>query len=82
MFSMIFSLLVGVGVYFAPLPLIFPIFGAALGANAILKERKLPTEKQRKWLKVASCIGAALCCAPIAFFLLGPYIAIVLPPKP
>lgn len=81
MFSMIFSLFVGVGAYLTPLPLIFPIFGFALGANAIFKERKLPTEKQRKWLKVASYVGAGLCCGPIAFFLLGPYIAVILPPR-
>ncbi|MFZ6874695.1 hypothetical protein ACO0LF_21765 [Undibacterium sp. Di27W] len=71
MFSMIFSLLVGICVYLTPLPLILPIFGAALGANAILKERKMPPEKQRKWLKVTSYTGVALCCGPIAFFLLG-----------
>jgi hypothetical protein len=67
---MIISLFVGVGVYLIPLPLILPIFGAALGANAILKERKMPAGKQRKWVKVASCVGAVLCCDPIAFFLL------------
>jgi len=79
---MIFSLFIGVGVYLTPLPLFLPTFGAALGANAILKERKKPAEKQRKWLKVASGVGAALCCGPIVFFLLGPYIAIILPARP
>ena len=54
MIGAIIGLLLGLASYFIGMPLIAPIFGAALGANAILKARR-----GGAWNKAQAIVGLA-----------------------
>lgn len=69
MISAILSLCLGILGFILPLPLILPVFGVALGLNAIIKEKK--RELQRKRVKVMSMIGIILGSLAIIVYFLG-----------
>ena len=69
MISAILSLSFGILGFILPIPLILPVFGVALGFNAIIKEKK--RESQRKKVKVMSMTGIILGSLAIIVYFLG-----------
>jgi hypothetical protein len=55
MIGAIVGILLGVVSIVVPMPLIAPIFGMALGANALIKERRGPVRnKNQVWAGIAA----------------------------
>ena len=57
MISAAMSLAAGILSLFCPVPFILPVFGLAMGANAIIKEKK--KANKRKIVKVMATTGLA-----------------------
>ena len=64
----VLSVVIGLLSFVAPTPVVAPVLGAALGANVLLKQRRLPAESQRTSVKVTAMIGALLCAVAVAMF--------------
>jgi hypothetical protein len=55
--STVFSPIIGIFSWIFSLPIVFALFGLALGANAILKERQLPKRQpMRMYAGIVGCV--------------------------
>lgn len=72
MISAVLSVILGLIGLLASAPIALPIFGLALGANAILKERK--KDEPKKAIVLTAYIGTALCVLRTVLILVSLYV--------
>ena len=66
--SAIFSIIIGVFSFIAPIPAVLPVIGLALGLNTIMKEQKLlKRQPSNFYMGIAGC---ALCGLATLFIIL------------
>ena len=72
MISAVLSVILGLIGLLASAPIVLPILGLALGANAILKERK--KDEPKKAIMLTAHIGTALCVLRTILILVSLYV--------
>ena len=76
MVSAILSVLLGLIPFIFPVPVVLSVIGAALGANALIKESNAGPESRNPKVKGTAIAGTVLCCLAIALFFIGRYLAL------
>ena len=68
MIGAIVGIIFGALWFIVPVPIALPVFGLALGANALVKERRAPQRNPKQfWLGIAAIVVGALASALMLF---------------